>query len=82
MFPILASIVSNLNEGIIDDLVKLLARNSPYYNSQPFCGVPLSRFLYPGDEATIAVMCGDKRHPVGTLRPSSFGEWGNTNASN
>lgn len=69
MFPILASVVSNLHEGIIDELIKQLAGNSPYFNSQPFCGAPLSRFSYSGDEAGLAVMCSDKRHPVGALRP-------------
>jgi len=67
MFPILASLVNNLHEGIIDDIMKLLGGNSPYFNSQPFCVAPGSSFMHALDDGGLTVMCGDKRHPVGAL---------------
>jgi hypothetical protein len=71
LFPLLALVVNSLHEGIIDALIKMLAGNPQYFNSQPFCGVPLSRTLYPADEAGLAVMCSDKKHPVRALLLSS-----------
>lgn len=64
MFPILALVVNYLHEGIVDAFTKMLAGIPQYYNNQPFCGVPLSRSLYPEDDAGLAVMCSDKKHPV------------------
>ncbi len=63
-FPVLAMVVDYLHEGIIDAFTKMLAGIPDSYNSQPFCGIPLSRTLYPADEAALAVMCSDKKHPV------------------
>jgi hypothetical protein len=64
LFEVLASLVSDLHEGLDNYILKILAGSSPFFDSQPFCGVPLSRSSYAGDEAGLAVMCGDKRHPV------------------
>jgi len=60
-----------LHDGIVDDIIKLLAGNSPYFNSQPFCVAPGSNFMHMADEGTLTVMCGDKRHPVDVLYPVS-----------
>ena len=69
MFPVLASIVSNLEEGVIDNMMKLIAGNSPYFNSQPFCVAPGLSLLHGPDDGTLTVMCGDKRYPVGASLP-------------
>lgn len=71
LFPLLAFVVSNLHDGIIDDIIKSITGNPRLFDSQPYCAVPVSRFLYLADEAGLAVMCGDKRHSVRDLRSSS-----------
>ncbi|KAI9745424.1 MAG: glycerol-3-phosphate dehydrogenase [Claussenomyces sp. TS43310] len=78
-FPVLARAVDLLERGVDDEVLTLLTVAQPAFDYKPFCdGRAATRF--PEKEATLAIMCIDKRFPLNSTLPelqSSYQELAN-----